>query len=157
MTKAQLVEQVADAIGPGVTKRDCALVVDGFLNAVKRALAEGDSIELRGFGSFKVREQKARKARNPKTGEPVQVPARSVPSFKPSKLWRDRIENGPPPPELPPTPRYTDPAFVSFPAPGPGTTFPSTGPGAAFPSPGPSAAFPDPGPGAESRRLSRDD
>ena len=117
MTKAQLVEQVADAIGPGVTKRDCALVVDGFLNAVKRALAEGDSIELRGFGSFKVREQKARKARNPRTGEPVQVPARSVPSFKPSKLWRDRIENGPPPPELARSPRYTDPAFVSFPAP----------------------------------------
>ena len=44
MTKADLVEQVADAIGPGITKKDCALVVDGFLNAVKHALAKGENI-----------------------------------------------------------------------------------------------------------------
>ena len=121
MTKAELVEQVADAIGPGVTKRDCASVVNGFLNAVKLALVHGDSIELRGFGTFKVRAQKARMARNPRTGEPVQVPARSVPAFKPSKLLRDRVGNGPPPPPEPVfPPHYADPAFVSFPAPGPG-------------------------------------
>lgn len=120
MTKAQLVEQVADAIGPGVTKRDCALVVDGFLNAVKLALAQGDSIELRGFGSFRVREQKARTARNPRTGEAVRVPARSVPTFKPSKALRERVVNGPAPSSEPASPpRYSDPAFVSFPAPGP--------------------------------------
>ena len=91
MTKADLVEQVAEAIGPGVTKRDCALVVDGFLNAVKRALAEGETIEIRGFGTFKVRERKERMARNPRTGEPVRVPARSTPVFKPSKLLRARV------------------------------------------------------------------
>lgn len=93
MTKADLVEQVADAIGPGVTKRDCALVVDGFLNAVKQALANGQNIEIRGFGTFKVRHRKARLARNPRTGEPVRVPARSAPVFKPSKHLRARVAN----------------------------------------------------------------
>jgi integration host factor beta subunit len=91
MTKADLVEQVADAIGPGITKKDCALVVDGFLNAVKRALANGDNIEIRGFGTFKVRKRKTRVARNPRTGDPVDVPSRSVPVFKPSKHLRSRV------------------------------------------------------------------
>jgi integration host factor subunit beta len=92
MTKADLVEQVADAIGPGITKKDCALVVDGFLNAVKVALAHGENIEIRGFGTFKVRRRKTRMARNPRTGDPVKVPMRSVPVFKPSKHLRTRVE-----------------------------------------------------------------
>ena len=91
MTKADLVEQVAEAIGPGLTKKECALVVDGFLNAVKQALAQGNGIEIRGFGTFKVRHLKARVARNPRTGEPVQVPARVSPVFKPSKHLRARV------------------------------------------------------------------
>ncbi len=91
MTKADLVEQVAAAIGPGVTKKDCALVIDGFLNAVKAALAEGHNIEIRGFGTFKVRKRKNRIARNPRTGESVEVPARTVPVFKPSKHLRSRV------------------------------------------------------------------
>ncbi len=91
MTKADLVEQVAEAIGPGLTKKECALVVDGFLNAVKQALARGDGIEIRGFGTFKVRHRKARLARNPRTGEPVQVPAHASPVFKPSKHMRARV------------------------------------------------------------------
>jgi integration host factor beta subunit len=91
MTKADLVEQVAEAIGPGITKKDCALVVDGFLNAVKRALAEGENIEIRGFGTFKVRRRKTRMARNPRTGDAVKVPARVVPVFKPSKHLRSRV------------------------------------------------------------------
>lgn len=92
MTKADLVEQVADAIGPGITKKDCALVVDGFLNAVKVALAQGENIEIRGFGTFKVRKRKTRMARNPRTGESVEVPSRSVPVFKPSKHLRAKVE-----------------------------------------------------------------
>ncbi len=92
MTKADLVEQVSEAIGPGITKKDCALVVDGFLNAVKHSLARGEGIEIRGFGTFKVRKRKARMARNPRTGEPVEVPARLVPVFKPSKILRSRVE-----------------------------------------------------------------
>ena len=91
MTKADLVEQVAEAIGPGITKKDCAMVVDGFLNAVKRALATGDNIEIRGFGTFKVRRRKTRMARNPRTGDPVKVPSRPVPVFKPSKHLRNKV------------------------------------------------------------------
>lgn len=96
MTKADLVEQVAEAIGPGVTKKDCALVVDGFLNAVKQALAQGENIEIRGFGTFKVRERKTRMARNPRTGDSVKVPARSVPVFKPSKQLRTKVARSAP-------------------------------------------------------------
>lgn len=91
MTKADLVEQVAEAIGPGITKKDCALVVDGFLNAMKQAMAHGENIEIRGFGTFKVRKRKTRMARNPRTGDAVKVPARSVPVFKPSKHLRARV------------------------------------------------------------------
>ncbi|HSM36252.1 MAG TPA: HU family DNA-binding protein [Longimicrobiales bacterium] len=91
MTKADLVEQVADAIGPGITKKDCALVVDGLLNAIKDALAAHHHIEIRGFGTFKVRERKARMARNPRTGERVHVPSRTVPVFKPSKEMRAQV------------------------------------------------------------------
>jgi integration host factor subunit beta len=91
MTKADLVEQVADAIGPGITKKDCALVVDGLLNAIKAALGEHENIEIRGFGTFKVRERKSRVARNPRTGERVEVPSRVVPVFKPSKDLREQV------------------------------------------------------------------
>ena len=91
MTKADLVDQIAEAIGPGITKRDCALVVDGFINAVKHALAGGHSIEIRGFGTFKVRQRRERMARNPRTGEPVRVPARTSPVFKPSKHFRAQV------------------------------------------------------------------
>ena len=91
MTKADLVEQVAEAIGPGLTKKECALVIDGFLNAVKQALARGNGIEIRGFGTFKVRHRKARVARNPRTGEPVHVPAGVSPVFKPSKHLRAQV------------------------------------------------------------------
>ena len=92
MTKADLVEQVHEAIGPGVTKKDCAAVVDAFLNAVKKAIADGEHIEIRGFGTFKVRHRKPRVARNPRTGESVMVPARAVPIFKPSRLFKKEVE-----------------------------------------------------------------
>lgn len=92
MTKADLVEQVYEAIGPGVTKKDCGAVVDAFLNSVKKALADGEHIEIRGFGTFKVRARRPRLARNPRTGESVHVPARLVPVFKPSRLFKAAVE-----------------------------------------------------------------
>jgi nucleoid DNA-binding protein len=94
MTKADLVEQVAEAIGPGITKKDCALVVDGLLNAIKNAMADHEHIEIRGFGTFKVRKRRSRMARNPRTGDPVEVPARVVPVFKPSKDLRVQVAEG---------------------------------------------------------------
>ncbi len=92
MTKADIVDQVATAIGPGLSRNECALVVDGFLNAVKQALARGENIEIRRFGTFKVRERKPRRARNPRTGETVEVPARTVPVFKASDHFRRKVE-----------------------------------------------------------------
>jgi len=92
MTKADLVQLASDAIGPGITKKDCAIVVDAFLNAVKDAMADHKNIEIRGFGTFKVRERKSRLARNPRTGDPVDVPPRAVPVFKPSKELRALVE-----------------------------------------------------------------
>ena len=93
MTKADLVEQVSEAIGPGVTKKDCAAIIDAFLNAVKQAIASGDHIEIRGFGTFKVRSRRPRLARNPRTGESVAVPSRDVPVFKPSRLFKKLVED----------------------------------------------------------------
>ena len=117
MTKADLVEQVAEAIGPGITKKDCALVVDGFLNAVKQALEQGNSIEIRGFGTFKVHHRKARMARNPRTGEPVKVPARTSPVFKPSKHLRARVALLDAAAKPPSPPSFSSSGFTSSPAP----------------------------------------
>jgi integration host factor subunit beta len=92
MTKADLVERVTEAIeqtsGPMISKKDCARVVDAFLDAIKDALKEQRNIEVRGFGTFKIRQRKTRMARNPRTGAPVEVSARPVPVFKPSKELR---------------------------------------------------------------------
>jgi integration host factor subunit beta len=95
MTKADLVQAASEAIGPAITNYDCADVVDALLHPVKDALAEHENIEIRGFGTFKVRERKSRLARNPRTGDPVEVPPRAVPVFKPSKDLRALVEARP--------------------------------------------------------------
>ena len=83
LTKADIVDQIAERTG--LTKKDVADTVDGFLDAVSRALSHGHHIEIRGFGTFKVRERRARRARNPRSGTEVLVPAKLVPVFKPSR------------------------------------------------------------------------
>ena len=92
MTKADLVErvtaQIAQTAGPLISKKDCARVVDAFLDSIKDALRAQENIEVRGFGTFKIRQRKTRMARNPRTGSPVEVSARPVPVFKPSKELR---------------------------------------------------------------------
>jgi integration host factor beta subunit len=92
MTKADLVDEIAERTG--LTKKDVAETVDEFLNAVARALETGKHIEIRGFGTFKVKDRKARIARNPRTGDAVQVPARRVPVFKVSKELKDKVAMG---------------------------------------------------------------
>ena len=82
MTKADLVEEISRQTG--LNKKDTSIVVNEIIANICRALAEGDKVELRGFGSFKVKERRARKARNPRTGEGVFVPANLVPYFKAS-------------------------------------------------------------------------
>src|SRR4029077_1692395 len=95
MTKADLVEKVTAQIsrtaGPMISKKDCARVVDAFLESIKEALQGQKNIEVRGFGTFKIRHRKTRMARNPRTGSPVEVSARPVPVFKPSKELRAMV------------------------------------------------------------------
>ncbi|HEX5235358.1 MAG TPA: integration host factor subunit beta [Silvibacterium sp.] len=89
MTKAELVEEVTN-IGD-LTRRDGEVIVDTIFDAVIGALKAGDKIEIRGFGSFRIRQRNPRIGRNPKTGAKVDVPAKRVPYFKPSKELRDLV------------------------------------------------------------------
>jgi len=89
MTKADLVEHIA--VETGVSRNHTALIVDHLLDAVCRALSEGKHLEIRGFGTFKVRERRARRARNPRSGTEVMVPAKLVPVFKPSKELKSLV------------------------------------------------------------------
>lgn len=89
MTKADIVERISATTG--LTKKDTAMVINRFFEVVTEALAQGNNIEIRGFGSFKVKTRRARKARNPRTGDTVDVPQRIVPTFKPSKELKDII------------------------------------------------------------------
>ena len=93
MTKAELVEEVAGVTD--LTRKDSEVIVDTLFEAVVKALRAGDKLEVRGFGSFRVRERNARMGRNPKTGEKVEVPAKRVPYFKPSKELKDLINQPP--------------------------------------------------------------
>ncbi len=89
MTKADLVEEVARVTQ--LTRKDSEVIVDTLFESVIKALKAGDKLEVRGFGSFRVRQRNARVGRNPKTGEKVEVPAKRVPYFKPSKELKDLI------------------------------------------------------------------
>jgi len=89
MTKADLVDQVT-ALG-SLTRRDGEVIVDTFFEGVIEAVAADDKVEIRGFGSFRTRQRNARTGRNPKTGDKVDVPAKRVPYFKPSKELRDMV------------------------------------------------------------------
>jgi integration host factor subunit beta len=89
LTKADLVDKVTE-IGD-LTRRDGEIIVDLLFDSVIGALKSGDKIEIRGFGSFRTRQRNSRIGRNPKTGAKVDVPAKKVPFFKPSKELRDLV------------------------------------------------------------------
>ena len=89
MTKANLVEEVTQAVE--LSRKDSETVVDIVFNSIVKSLRAGDKIEIRGFGSFRSRQRKARVGRNPKTGERVEVPPKTVPYFKPSKELKDLV------------------------------------------------------------------
>ncbi len=91
MTKADLVEEVA-AISR-LSKKDSELVVNTFFATIVESLRRSEKIELRGFGSFKLRHRRARQGRNPKSGEKVDVPAKVVPYFKPGKDLRELVNS----------------------------------------------------------------
>ncbi len=89
VTKKDLVESIANKTG--LTQVDTKIVVESFFDAVAKTLSSGKNIEIRGFGRFKIKEKKARIARNPHTGEPVNVQASVKPVFVASKDLRNRV------------------------------------------------------------------
>src|SRR5258708_3719696 len=92
MTKADLIDEVSRLAE--LTRKDSKVIVKPILDSVVRSLRAGDKIEIRGLGSFRTRQRKPRVGRNPKTGERVEVPAKKIPFFKPSKELKDLVNEG---------------------------------------------------------------
>jgi len=91
MTKADLIEEVARITD--VTRRDSEVIVETIFDSIVHSLRAGDKIEIRGFGSFRTRQRNSRVGRNPKTGDRVEVPAKKIPFFKPSKELKDLVNH----------------------------------------------------------------
>ncbi len=117
MTKADLIEEVSRVVE--MTRKESEVIVEAIFDSIVRSLRSGDKIEIRGFGSFRTRQRQPRIGRNPKTGARVEVPAKKIPYFKPSKELKDVVNNsvapgvapagapagpGTPPAEPPPPP-----------------------------------------------------
>src|ERR1700692_4431943 len=105
MTKAELIEDVSRVVE--MSRKDAEVIVDTIFENIVKSLRGGDKIEIRGFGSFRTRQRNSRIGRNPKTGARVDVPAKKIPFFKPSKELKDLVnstqasEGYPPPSSLP--------------------------------------------------------
>lgn len=90
MIRSELVQKIADD-NPHLYQRDVERIVNTIFDEITGAMAQGDRVELRGFGAFSVKKRDARVGRNPRTGETVQVEEKHVPFFKTGKLLRDRL------------------------------------------------------------------
>lgn len=91
MTKAELVDNVST--NSDLNKKDAEVIVQTVLDSIVDSLNSGEKVELRGFGSFRLRKRASRQGRNPKTGEKVFVPAKRVPYFKPGKELKTLINS----------------------------------------------------------------
>jgi len=89
LTKADLIEEVLRVTE--LPRRESETIVETIFESIIGALQKGEKIEIRGFGSFRTRERRGRVGRNPKTGEKVEVPAKKIPFFKPSKELKDFV------------------------------------------------------------------
>jgi integration host factor subunit beta len=89
MTKAELIDEVSRV--SNLTKKHAEIIVNTVFDSIVDSLRAGEKIELRGFGSFRLRERGSRTGRNPKTGDKVQVPSKRIPYFKPGKELKDLI------------------------------------------------------------------
>lgn len=90
MTKSELIQRLAER-NPHLFLRDVEKIVETIFDEITQALADGDRVELRGFGAFSVKHRDARIGRNPRTGEAVQVEAKRLPFFKTGKALRERL------------------------------------------------------------------
>lgn len=91
MTKVDLIDEVSSVVE--MTRKDSEVIVEAIFDSVVKALRSGDKIEIRGFGSFRTRQRQSRIGRNPKTGARVEVPAKRIPYFKPSKELKDLVND----------------------------------------------------------------
>jgi integration host factor subunit beta len=107
MTKADLIEEVSRVVE--MTRKDSEVIVEAIFDSIVRSLKTDDKIEIRGFGSFRTRQRQSRIGRNPKTGTRVEVPAKRIPYFKPSKELKDLV-NGDSATAAPVTPPAAPPA-----------------------------------------------
>ena len=90
ITKSELIETIAEQY-PDMTKKQIEYIINAIFLTIKDSLNEGNTVEIRGFGSFKVREKDAKSGRNPKTGTRVLVPEKKVPAFKPGKEIKEAL------------------------------------------------------------------
>ncbi len=90
MTRSALIEKVAERVD-GLTLKQTEIVVETVFESVKESLKKGEKIEIRGFGNFRLKERQPRKARNPKTGESVDVPQKKAIRFKAGKALKDAL------------------------------------------------------------------
>src|SRR5437588_13008616 len=108
MTKADLIEEVSRVVE--MTRKEAEVIVEAIFDSIVRSLRGGDKIEIRGFGSFRTRQRQPRVGRNPKTGARVEVPAKKIPYFKPSKELKDVVNaTAAAPPPAVPEPAPTEP------------------------------------------------
>ncbi len=91
MTKAELIEKVTEKMN-SLTLKQTEVVVNLIFDSVKDTLAKGEKVEIRGFGSFRIRNRRSREGRNPKTGTSVSVPPKKVPFFKTGKELREVVD-----------------------------------------------------------------
>ncbi|MBJ6726866.1 integration host factor subunit beta [Geomesophilobacter sediminis] len=92
MTKSELIDKLMEKRGM-LTRKDSEAVVSLVFDSMSEALTNGDKVEIRGFGSFTIRDREPREARNPKSGEIVKIPSKKTPFFKTGKDLRERVNN----------------------------------------------------------------
>lgn len=90
MTKSELIELLCEE-NKSMTKKHVETIVNGVFDSIKDSIKAGNKVEIRGFGSFKIREKTSKTGRNPKTGTKVEVPAKKVPYFKPGKEIKEQL------------------------------------------------------------------
>lgn len=90
MTKSELIELVASKVS-NFSRKDVEIIVDTLFDSMSNSLSKGDKVEIRGFGSFKIKERDGRQGRNPKSGENIFIQSKRVPFFKAGKEIRERI------------------------------------------------------------------
>ena len=92
MNKSELVEQVSERAA--ITKKQAESLVNAMFDTITKGLVEGKRVEIRGFGSFRSKSYKSYTGRNPRTGEPIEVPSKRLPTFKAGKELRERLPTG---------------------------------------------------------------